>query len=243
MIGLAALLASCGGGATDSGGGDGGDDGGGGGGDGPGYQGDKDTYPVLEEDPDYLGDKIDYDGTTFTVNTEDGHRLKFSPTGKKGSVYQFKSTYKSGGARFSPMAMANKDAIIMGAYVHNAESFGESEIFGIDGHWATNLPERIRYTGTYQSMNSSGQKNPDTPILIDLNLEAIHTSSGYDLGGGETVVINFTGSEGATLYGTISDHNGYNHPSNFGLFGKNGDTIAGGYTSELGVGILLGDTR
>ncbi len=253
FIFLAISLIQCGGGSASSGGGDnggggtgGGDNGSNNGGNNGGTSsgsngsGENTGFPLIEPDPNYLGDQIEFDGETFTFKTDQDDTLSIKSTGKKGMVYQFDNPSSQKGNKFYVMAMSNKDAMISSTIVGDGEKFGADSLYGVDGVWMEKAGFTTqRYMGVYQSMDKNGAVHPNTSMVVDLDLENIYQSVGYDLSGNHNVSIHFTQIDENKLYGTISDYNGYNHSSIFGLFGANGDTIAGGYSYELGSGILL----
>ncbi len=206
--------------------------------------GDPVNYPLIEPDPKWIGDQATFDGKTFKMTASNGKTLSFTPKSRDGYVYDFGSERKIGRTRFMPMAMSNRDALVVGVQLSRAGSFPEDRLFGYDGTWASklNFAEK-EYYGHYQVMSPDRKILGDYPMFIHLDMDSMRQSYGVDLVTGEEVKIMFGKVTDQSISATISDANSDQNPASFGFFGKDGRTLAGGYSWELGTGIMLVETK
>lgn len=263
---LTSLILNCGGGGGggaggsssggNSGGSGGGDSGGGGGGgdtddlgDNGGSGGGTDDstsdgfgggYPILEADPQFVGNQLKRSGNKYTVNPGARDELVFSSNGRMGYFLNFDQNITSGNKRITPIGFVTDDAIVIATQI-TKNGGGEPWTFSLDGDWNRTVPKTShRYYGKYESITPQGISNGVYTMVLNVDYQNIINSVGYDIDTGDEVYITFSSIEDGNIGGRISDQNGDQNIADFGTFGSGARTLAGGYSSAYGSGVFIG---
>ena len=190
--------------------------------------------------PDIVGDPIYKSGMNFTI-IHDGEKYTLTANNQNRNIYSFVPKNFDKGT-FIVGALANEDVTLMVYRLDGRNADNNFIGLSMSGNNVKTFPTtNTYYSGQYIAFDKDGNKTGEWDMEIYLDFNNIRNSYGVDKESRKTIGIHFTTASERTISGTISDTNHDANNVGFGLYGDNGDTLAGGYANETGMGALIAE--
>ncbi len=203
---------------------------------------DEESLTIAAETPDqdpFLGDEVQISNSQWTIQTDEGE-FTLTPSSNENNLYFFDALNANSGV-LNIVGASNADVTLYGGQFNQANSEPEV-LFGINQLPNTQTPVDVSYyTGYYTAIDENGNTIGTWKMEIRFDGNVLRNSYAVSLDSQTEIRIYFNALNEGTIIGTISDPNHDYNSAIFGFYGPENRTLAGGYGSEIGSGVLLAE--